>query len=140
MDKLLAPSYLSNTHAKDGSMTDETATEAKRVELPKRIAGMKLPKKFRRTVEALIAEANTPVARELLATALVALAAVVRGGGAKPAGDAKASGWTLPSATTDRIGPMIDLAAGALGQWLGDAKPMAAATPPGDDASKPKPH
>ena len=100
---------------------------AKRLKLPKRVAGVKLPKPMRRAAEDALAQAFSPAGRLLLASALEAAAAALRRG----AGSATASTPAAPS-TVDRVGPMIGLAANALGSWLGDVARKPA--PPADPA------
>ena len=107
-------------------------TDPDPIRIPKRIAGIKLPKPLRHAVEEALAQLTSSAGRLVLASALEAAAAVLRRGaheaeGARPAG----------SSTIDRVGPMIGLAANALGQWLGDAarKPADKADPaPGGTA------
>lgn len=64
----------------------------KKGKLPKEIAGIKIPKEFRKTGEALIATANSPAGRELLmsgAAAMIAgLATRMRAGGQPGSGTA----------------------------------------------------
>ena len=114
------------------STEQDDAGEAKRLKIPKRVAGVKLPKPFRHALEEALAQLTAPAGRLLLASALEAAAAALRRGtaeaGARPAG----------ASTIDRVGPMIGLAANALGQWLGEAgkKPAPAphtADPPAPD-------
>lgn len=50
------------------------------IKLPKRIAGVKIPKPLRRAAEAALAEVASPTGRELLAAALAAAAAALRDG------------------------------------------------------------
>lgn len=53
---------------------------SKSTKLPKRIAGVKIPKPLRRAAAALIEQAATPAGRELIAGALVAAAAALTRG------------------------------------------------------------
>ena len=64
------------------------------VKLPKKIAGVKVPKKLRKSGNKLIEVANTPAGRELLAAGLIAAGAALakaqkqkRHNAAEPAGD-----------------------------------------------------
>ncbi len=114
----------------------DDAGEAKRLKLPKRIAGVKLPKALRHAAEDALEQIASPAGRLLLASALEAAAAALRRG-AREAADARAPG----ASTVDRIGPMIGLAANALGSWLGEAARKPAVAPheeqAGEDVSKP---
>lgn len=56
--------------SKDGSM-------ARKHKLPKRIGGVKIPKEWRRTAEDVLDRVDTPIARELAATAAVAIGAAI---------------------------------------------------------------
>lgn len=98
-----------------------------RVRLPKRVAGVKLPKPMRRAAEEALAQAFSPAGRLLLASALEAAATALRRGAAS-----RGSGASIPAATVDRVGPMIGLAASALGSWLGDVARKPA--PPAEQA------
>ena len=51
-------------------------TDADRIRIPKRIAGVKLPKPLRRAVEGALAQLASPAGRVLLASALEAAAAM----------------------------------------------------------------
>ena len=91
--------------------------------LPKRIAGVKLPKDLRRTGEKLIAEVDTPANRALLASGLTAVAAAVaqsasaarsgtsHGASGEPAATQPGEGGTRAS---DPVGKVVGLAATAL--------------------------
>ncbi len=105
---------------------EQDAGKPGRVKLPKRVAGVKLPKPMRRAAEEALAQAFSPAGRLLLASALEAAAAALRRGAASGA-----SGTPAAGATVDRVGPMIGLAASALGSWLGDVarKPAPPAEP-----------
>ena len=49
--------------------------KTKKTKIPKRIAGVKLPKELRRTGEAILEKANSPQGREMLAAGLTMAAA-----------------------------------------------------------------
>ncbi|MES2056636.1 MAG: hypothetical protein V4564_11925 [Pseudomonadota bacterium] len=62
---------------------DKSAKTAKAAKLPKRIAGIKVPKELRKSGAALLEKANSPIGREVIAagiTAVVAAAARSRAG------------------------------------------------------------
>ena len=49
--------------------------KTKKTKIPKRIAGVKLPKELRKTGEAILEKANSPAGREMLAAGLTMAAA-----------------------------------------------------------------
>lgn len=53
--------------------------KAKNNRLPKRIAGVKVPKRLRKSSGSMLALAQTPVVREIIASGLVAAAAAMAG-------------------------------------------------------------
>lgn len=111
------------------STEQDEAGAAARFKMPKRIAGVKLPKPLRHAVEEALEQLTSSAGRLVLASALEAAAAALRRGAGEAAGTRPAGGSTI-----DRVGPMIGLAANALGQWLGDAaRKPAAATPPAEE-------
>lgn len=58
----------------EGSMASKKGKKGK---LPKEIAGIKIPKELRKTGEALIATANSPIARDLMMSGAAAMMATV---------------------------------------------------------------
>ncbi len=106
------------------SAEQDEAGAATRFKMPKRVAGVKLPKPLRHAVEEALEQLTSSAGRLVLASALEAAAAALRRGAGDATGTRPAGGSTI-----DRVGPMIGLAANALGQWLGDAARKPAAAP-----------
>ncbi|MGI4731888.1 MAG: hypothetical protein ACRYFW_09090 [Janthinobacterium lividum] len=77
---------------------------SKSTKLPKRIAGVKIPKPLRHAAAALLEQAATPAGRQLIAGALVAAAAALTRG--MPAG-----GSAGDRADGDKPRPPIDMGA-----------------------------
>lgn len=105
----------------------------KKGKLPKEIAGIKIPKEFRKTGEALIATANSPAGRELLmsgaAAMVAAMATRMRAGGPPSSGTAPhMAPPPRPPETNDNAQPSFDPeAAGAkVAQRIIDVIGMAA--------------
>ena len=102
--------------------------KTKKAKIPKRIAGVKLPKELRRTGEAILEKANSPQGREMLAAGLTmavaaATAAVARNrakaAAAAPATEAATGepgkpGTPDPMAFATAIGGMAEAALGKL--------------------------
>ncbi|WP_254603207.1 hypothetical protein [Sphingomonas bacterium] len=105
--------------------------KTRKTKIPKRIAGVKLPKDLRKTGEAILERANSPQGREMLAAGLTmaaaaASAAVTRSRAAaeaqKPAGEAASGdttagdpgkpGVTDPHALVTAIGGIAEAALG----------------------------
>ncbi len=108
--------------------------KTKKTKIPKRIAGVKLPKELRKTGEAILEKANSPQGREMLAAGLTmaaaaATAAVARSrekaAAAKPVGQAETAdagkpGVTDPQAFANAVGGMAEA---ALGKFFAAKKP-----------------
>lgn len=112
----------------------------KKLKVPKRIAGVKVPKKIRKPVNQALALAENPAARELAVAALTAAAAALtqkkvdeRPDGAPSAAD----GADAVKAQATKLGDVIIAAAlgGARRLLDGIENPPAA---PATDAAKPK--
>ncbi len=82
---------------------------SKSTKLPKRIAGVKIPKPLRHAAAALLDQAATPAGRQLIAAALTAAAAALTRGmpAGEPTGD-RAEGFRAESAKPK---PPIDMGA-----------------------------
>ncbi|HKX23128.1 MAG TPA: hypothetical protein VJM81_07625 [Rhizorhapis sp.] len=95
--------------------------------LPKRIAGIKLPKELRKSGGSMLTLARTPLGRELIASGLIAAAAALTasdghrkaGKGAKKAGDAADKGLDQLGDTAQAIGSAV---AAAMEKWFGGAR------------------
>ncbi|WP_375394754.1 hypothetical protein [uncultured Sphingomonas sp.] len=104
--------------------------KTKKAKIPKRIAGVKLPRELRRTGEAILERANSPQGREMLAAGLTmaaaaATAAVARSRAAaaapKDAGPGEAGKpGTDPMAFATALGGMAEA---ALGTFFAAKKP-----------------
>lgn len=103
--------------------------------LPKRIAGVKIPKELRRKGDALIEKANSPAGREAIAAGLTmaaaaASAAVAKRAAAKPApAEEQPAPGAAPSGTTKAPDPQAIAAAvsqaaeAVLGKFFAARKP-----------------
>ena len=132
---------------------------ARKHKLPKRIGGVKIPKEWRRTAEDVLDRVDTPIARELAATAAVAIGAAIaraeaarqtrqeaagrpaaaQGESARPDPTAKASEKSpnMEAAGAKFAATAAGLAATALDGWLN--KRVRPAHAPGDRPVTPPP-
>ena len=111
--------------------------KTKKAKIPKKIAGVKLPKEWRRTGEAILEKANSPAGREMLAAGLTMAAAAATAAVARsrekattaPDADAQANkagtpGTTDPIAFATALGGMAEAALGKFfAAKTGDGKP-----------------
>ena len=94
--------------------------KTKKTKIPKRIAGVKLPKELRKTGEAILEKANSPAGREMLAAGLTMAAAAATAAVARSrqqAAEAKPDaaghpGTPDPMAFATAIGGMAEAALG----------------------------
>ena len=98
--------------------------KTKKTKIPKRIAGVKLPKELRKTGEAILERANSPQGREMLAAGLTMAAAAATAAVARSrekaaevpkdmvVGEAGKPGTPDPQAFANAIGGMAEAALG----------------------------
>jgi hypothetical protein len=117
---------------------------AKKSKLPKKIGGVRIPKKVRKQGSELLAKVNTPLGRELIAAGLVAAGAAiaskseVRKAARRAAGEAEDAG-ELGARMAGQIGGIVGAAANAaldrfFGARAGEAGGEPEASPPGSTA------
>lgn len=113
-------------------------TKEKKLKVPKRIAGVKLPKKLRRPVNKALAIAENPATRDLAVAALTAAAAALARKGADAAQRPQRPGE--PGTDPDRAGKLGDvIIAAALDGARRLLDPSAAPdTPAADNDDRPK--
>ncbi len=89
--------------------------------LPKTIAGVKLPKKLRKTGGKLLATANSPRGRDVIASGLAwaaAAAATARAKAPTPPATPLAEGETAPSSAVIDPGQIVDALSAAAGAFM----------------------
>src|SRR5215217_851122 len=113
-------------------------TKDKKLKVPKRIAGVKVPKKLRKPVNKALAIAENPATRDLAVAALTAAAAALARKGADAAQRAQRPGE--PGTDPDRAGKLGDvIIAAALDGARRLLDPAAGAdTPAADNDDRPK--
>lgn len=111
--------------------TAKAGAAAKATKLPKRIAGIKLPKELRKSGAALLEKANSPIGREVIAAGITAVVAAAARSQAGRKVASKAAETTAKTAakTADvgaqeakQIADAIGAAAGAVMQRLFEKK------------------
>ncbi|PWC34983.1 hypothetical protein [Azospirillum sp. TSO22-1] len=105
---------------------------AKSFKIPKKIAGMKIPKAVRRSGRSLTAFLETPTGREVAAAALTAMAGVLAGT-SRPVRNAAAdaatgAGHTAAQAGSGAAGLMRDMAEAAVGAVSETARDLLSAS------------
>lgn len=94
-----------------------TKTKSAKVKLPKRIAGIKVPKELRKQGEALLTKANSPEGRQAIASGLAMVAGVAAANAAKrpaAAPEPKASETPRGSGDAQQVVDAIGAAAEAV--------------------------